>query len=288
MLAHPQIDPVAFSVFGFSVHWYGLAYLTGLGCAWALGKARARRRDFADLGLAREGALVDLLFAAFAGAVIGGRMGYMIFYRPDWLLDDPLALFRLWQGGMSFHGGLAGAIVGICWFARRAKIPILRALDFCAPLTAPGLGLGRVANFVNGELWGRAADPDLPWAMVFSHVDDTPRHPSQLYQAGMEGALLFALVWLYSRRPRPAGATAGLFVIGYAAARFAVEFFREPDAHLGLQALALSRGQWLTLPMFAFGAFLWLRARSNPLPSRKNRARDSGRDAAKKGAARKN
>jgi phosphatidylglycerol---prolipoprotein diacylglyceryl transferase len=252
MLAYPEIDPVAFSIGPARVHWYGLAYLTGLAFAWWLAVRRSKRpgspvaRDQVD----------DLIFFGALGVVLGGRLGYALFYGTEQWLRDPTWLLRVWQGGMSFHGGFLGVLLAMYLFARRRGIVFGALMDFVAPLVPVGLGLGRLGNFIGQELWGRASD--APWAMVFPRDPlQLPRHPSQLYEFFLEGVVLFALLYWYSSRPRPTWAVAGLFSLGYGCMRFIVEFFREPDAHLGFQALGwVTRGQLLCLPMIALGLYL--------------------------------
>jgi phosphatidylglycerol:prolipoprotein diacylglycerol transferase len=195
-----------------------------------------------------------VLFYGVLGVVLGGRLGYVLFYKLEDYLADPLAILRVWEGGMSFHGGFLGVIVAMLLFARRRGISWLAVTDFIAPLVPLGLAAGRIGNFINGELWGRPTD--LPWAMVFPQVDSLPRHPSQLYQFALEGVALFVILWLYARRPRPTGAVSALFLIGYGSFRFLAEFAREPDAFLGPLALGLSMGQWLSLPMVIAGVWL--------------------------------
>ncbi|MGF1642082.1 MAG: prolipoprotein diacylglyceryl transferase [Thiotrichales bacterium] len=255
MLTHPHIDPIALSLGPLQVHWYGMMYLLGFLAFWWLGKRRARRADYPI----EPDQVSDLLFYGALGVILGGRIGYVLFYNFSHFLDDPLMLFRIWEGGMSFHGGLIGVLLVIYLYARQLGTGFFNLADFVAPLIPIGLGTGRIGNFINGELWGRATD--VPWAMVFPNVDDLPRHPSQLYQIALEGVVLFAVLWFYSSRPRPTAAVSGLFLIGYGVFRFAVEFVREPDAHLGFVALDwLSMGQLLSLPMIVFGALLMLHA----------------------------
>jgi len=255
VLAYPQIDPVAVAIGPLKIHWYGLAYLAGLGFAWWLAVRRSRRPD-APLS---RGQVDDLIFYAALGVVLGGRIGYALFYGAERLASEPSWLLRVWEGGMSFHGGLLGVVIATAVFARRHALPLSSMLDFVAPLAPLGLALGRLANFVGQELWGRPTD--VPWAMVFP-ADSLalPRHPSQLYQFALEGMLLFVILIWFSARPRPPWAVAGLFALGYGCLRFFAEFFREPDAHIGFQALGwVTRGQLLCLPMIALGAYLlWL------------------------------
>ncbi len=257
MLVHPQFDPVAISIGPLQVHWYGLMYLIGFLLFYLLGSYRCRQQW---RGLTRAD-LDDLLFYGVLGVILGGRLGYVLFYQPAWYLQHPLEIFAIWQGGMSAHGGFIGVILAILWFSWRRKKNPFAVGDFVAPLVPLGFFFGRIGNFINGELWGRAASADLPWAMIFPQSGDgIPRHPSQLYESGLEGLALFAVCWLYSQKQKPVGAVSGVFLMGYGIARFIAEFFREPDAFLGLQALDLSRGQWLSIPLFLFGLFLYLRA----------------------------
>lgn len=253
MLVHPQFDPIAIHLGPFGIHWYGLMYLVGfLGGLW-LGKWRIRH---STAPLLTEQQLDDLLFYIALGVILGGRLGYVLFYQPSYFLAHPLAVPALWQGGMSFHGGFLGVLTGVWFFTRKYGTRWLPLMDFVAPLVPIGLGAGRMGNFINGELWGKPTD--LPWGMVFPQVDNLPRHPSQLYEFGLEGVVLFTLLWLYSSKPRPAGAVSALFLIGYGMSRFLVEFAREPDSFLGKLALGLSMGQWLSLPMILVGIWmLW-------------------------------
>jgi phosphatidylglycerol:prolipoprotein diacylglycerol transferase len=256
MLIHPRFDPVAIHVGPLAVHWYGLMYLVGfIGGLW-LGKHRARSRP--DQGW-RGKDLDDVLLYLVIGVVLGGRLGYVLFYKFQEYLADPLAILRVWEGGMSFHGGMLGVLVALWLFSRRTGKTWLSVTDFIAPLVPLGLGAGRIGNFINGELWGRPTD--LPWGMVFGHADALPRHPSQLYEFALEGVALFLILWLYSGKPRPTGAVSAVFLIAYGAFRFLVEFTRAPDAHLGLLPLGLSMGQWLSLPMVIVGVWLFVHTR---------------------------
>jgi phosphatidylglycerol---prolipoprotein diacylglyceryl transferase len=252
MLPYPQIDPVAFSLGPLKVHWYGLAYLGGLAFAWWLAVRRSRRPD-SPVG--RE-QIDDLIFYAALGIVLGGRLGYALFYGWDKLADDPAWLLRVWQGGMSFHGGFLGVLAAMYLFARRHAIAFGALLDFIAPLVPLGLALGRLGNFIGQELWGRPTD--VPWAMVFPRDPlQLARHPSQLYQFALEGLLLFVIVYWFSSRPRPTWAVAGVFSLGYGCLRFFAEFFREPDQHIGFEALGwVTRGQLLCVPMILLGIYL--------------------------------
>jgi phosphatidylglycerol---prolipoprotein diacylglyceryl transferase len=199
----------------------------------------------------------DLLFYGVIGVVAGGRLGYVLFYKLTEYLHDPIKIFYVWEGGMSFHGGFLGVLAALWLYARNTRRRWLDVTDFVAPLVPLGLAAGRIGNFINGELWGRPADPGLSWAMVFPQIDDLPRHPSQLYQAGLEGLLLFALLWWFSASPRPRGAVSGLFLIGYGVLRSVGEVFRNPDEGIfGLLSFGVSMGQWLSLPMILAGIAL--------------------------------
>lgn len=260
MLIHPHIDPVALQIGPLAVHWYGLTYLAAFGLFMWLGLRRLQHPPFARLvaqGVWHRRDVEDILFLGVMGVVLGGRIGYCLFYKPLYYLAHPLEIFAVWQGGMSFHGGLLGVVVAMLWFARSRQRPFLQVMDLVAPCVPTGLAAGRLGNFINGELWGRVADPSLPWAMVFRGAGALPRHPSQVYQFLLEGLLLFVLVWLYARTERKPGQVAAAFVLGYGVFRFIAEYFREPDAHLGLLALGMSMGQWLCVPMVVVGAGVW-------------------------------
>jgi phosphatidylglycerol---prolipoprotein diacylglyceryl transferase len=260
MLNHPAIDPVALQIGPLAIHWYGLTYLAAFGLFMLLGLRRLRHEPYASLagsGSWGRRDVEDILFLGVMGVVLGGRIGYCLFYKPAYYLAHPLEIFAVWQGGMSFHGGMLGVIGAMLWFAHSRRRSFLQVMDFVAPCVPTGLAAGRVGNFINGELWGRVADPSVPWAMVFRGAGDLPRHPSQVYQFLMEGLLLFVLLWLYARKPRQTGQVSAAFLFGYGVFRFVAEFFREPDAHLGLLSLGMSMGQWLCLPMIAGGAVLW-------------------------------
>lgn len=261
MLIHPHIDPVALQLGPLAVHWYGITYLVAFALFMALGLRRLRHEPYASLRGAQAWSrrdVEDILFLGVMGVVIGGRLGYCLFYKPSYYLSHPLEIFFVWQGGMSFHGGMLGVVGSMLWFARSRGKPWLQVADFVAPCVPTGLAAGRVGNFINGELWGRVADPSLPWAMLFRGAGDVPRHPSQVYQFLLEGLLLFVLLWLYARRPRRTGQVAAAFLFGYGVLRFVAEFFREPDDFLGLLSLGLSMGQWLCLPMIVGGLALWM------------------------------
>ncbi|AEV25526.1 MULTISPECIES: prolipoprotein diacylglyceryl transferase [Azospira] len=261
MLIHPQFDPIAVSLGPLAVRWYGLMYLVAFAAFYFLGRQRIRRRP--DGGWSLE-QLDDLLFWGVLGVVLGGRLGQVLFYEPGYYFANPAEILAVWKGGMSFHGGFLGVLVAMAWWGRKHGKSFFTVTDFIAPLVPLGLAAGRIGNFINGELWGRVADASLPWAMIFPQVDSQPRHPSQLYQAGLEGLCLFVLLWLYSARPRPTGAVSGVFLIGYGAFRFIAEYFREPDAGIFGHSYAISMGQWLSLPMVAIGVFILLRARRQP------------------------
>jgi phosphatidylglycerol:prolipoprotein diacylglycerol transferase len=251
MLVHPQFDPVAVKLGPLAVHWYGLMYLVGFALVWSIGRYRIARTPG---GVWTGKDLDDALFWGILGTIIGGRLGYILFYKFSFYAQEPWRIFHVWEGGMSFHGGMLGVIIAMALFARSRRQPWLAVTDFIAPLVPLGLATGRIGNFINGELWGRPAS--VPWAMVFPQVDSTPRHPSQLYEFGLEGIALFTFLWWFSARPRPRGAVSGAFLVGYGLVRFGVEFTREPDRHLGLLAAGFSMGQWLSLPMMLAGAGL--------------------------------
>ena len=257
MLVHPQFDPIALELGPVAIHWYGLTYLVAFGLFLWLASLRVKQPNFAARGWTRRD-VEDLLFFGVLGVVIGGRIGYALFYKPGYYAANPLEVLAVWKGGMSFHGGLLGVLGAMVWFARSRKRRFLDVTDLIAPCVPTGLASGRIGNFINGELWGRAADPSLPWAMVFPQSgSDLARHPSQLYQFALEGLLLFAVLWLYARKPRGLGQVSGAFLVGYGLLRFIAEYFREPDSFLGVLALDLSMGQWLCLPMIAAGAAMW-------------------------------
>ena len=260
MLIHPKIDPVALQLGPIAIHWYGLTYLAAFGLFILLGVRRLKHPPFATLtgaGAWSRRDVEDILFLGVVGVVLGGRLGYCLFYKPAYYLSHPLEIFAVWQGGMSFHGGLIGVIAAMVWFAYSRKRPFWQVADFVAPCVPTGLAAGRIGNFINGELPGRLSDPGLPWGMVFRGAGDLPRHPSQIYQFLLEGLLLFTLLWLYGRKERATGQVAAAFLVGYGVLRFIAEFFREPDDFLGLLSLGMSMGQWLCVPMILAGAGLW-------------------------------
>ncbi len=252
MLPYPEIDPVAVALGPIKIHWYGLTYLFGLGFAWWLAVRRSARPG----SVLQRNQVDDLIFYAALGVVLGGRLGYALLYGWDKIMEDPTWLLRVWQGGMSFHGGLLGVIGAMYLFARTRGIVFAELLDFIAPLAPIGLALGRLGNFIGQELWGRPAD--VPWAMIFPNDPlQLARHPSQLYQFALEGVLLFFIILWFSSTPRPRLAVSGLFLLGYGCLRFSAEFFREPDQHLGFQALGwVTRGQILSTPMILIGLFM--------------------------------
>ena len=260
MLIHPQIDPIALQVGPLAVHWYGLTYLAAFGLFLWLGSRRLRHAPFASgQGQApwayRD--VEDILFLGVMGVVLGGRLGYCLFYKPLYYASHPLEILAVWQGGMSFHGGMLGVIAAMAWFAYSRQRSFWQVADFVAPCVPTGLAAGRLGNFINGELWGRLADPALPWAMVFRGAGTAPRHPSQIYQFLLEGLLLFVLLWWYAASTPKQGRVAAAFLLGYGVFRFISEFFREPDAHLGILSMGMSMGQWLCVPMVLGGALLW-------------------------------
>ncbi|MGQ7245806.1 prolipoprotein diacylglyceryl transferase [Halomonas sp. V046] len=258
MLPYPDIDPVAISLGPLQVHWYGLMYVVGFVAAWWLGCRRASR-----IGLTRDD-IGDLLFFCAIGVVAGGRLGYALFYGLDQWLADPLWIVKVWDGGMSFHGGLVGVLLAAWLFARRKQLAFFTLTDFVAPLVPIGLGAGRIGNFINHELPGRVTD--LPWGMPFPGYAGQARHPSSLYEALLEGVVLFALLWWVSATPRRRGLVSGLFLLGYGAFRFAVEFVRQPDPQLGFIAFGwVTMGMVLTLPMIAFGLLLMAWSRRQPV-----------------------
>jgi len=250
MLNHPNIDPIAFSIGPLAVRWYGLMYLAGFVAGWWLGVRRIQKNQ-APITRAQ---FDDLLFLAVLGVILGGRLGYVLFYKPGYYLSHPLEILAIWQGGMSFHGGMLGVMLALVFVARRHGVDWLRLTDFVAPLTPLGIAAGRLGNFINGELPGRVTD--LPWGMVFPGAGDAPRHPSQLYQFALEGVTLFVLLWWFSSKPRPRGQVSAMFLLGYGVLRFIAEFGREPDAFIGYLALGLTMGQWLCLAMIAGGVAL--------------------------------
>ncbi len=258
VLLFPNLDPVALQIGPLAIRWYALAYIAGIVLSWRLMRYLVARTPV----IATSTQVDDFVSWATLGVVLGGRLGYCLFYQPSMYLADPIAILKVWTGGMSFHGGMLGVAIAVVWFCRHLRIPILGFADrlaVCAPI---GLGLGRIANFINGELWGRPASPSLPWAMIFPRADAVPRHPSQIYQALMEGLILFVIMFLLSRREAIRmrfGTLTGIFLIGYAIARIIGEMFREPDDFLGFLWFGATMGQLLSIPMLLAGLWLALR-----------------------------
>lgn len=282
MIIHPNFDPVAIHLGPLAVRWYGLMYLVAFIAAIVVGRIRLKLPHVAAQGWTVKD-IDDMMFYGVLGTVLGGRLGYVLFYKAGYYLSHPLDIFKVWEGGMSFHGGFLGVTLAMALFAWQRKRHWLRVTDFVAPMVPTGLAAGRLGNFINGELWGRVTDPNSPWAMLFPgamrddaawlpkhpelvekwHLTDVfmqyqmlPRHPSQLYEIALEGVVLFFALFLFARKSRPMGAVSALFLIGYGLARFTVEFAREPDDFLGLLALNLSMGQWLSLPMILAGILM--------------------------------
>ncbi len=265
MFVHPQFDPVAFAFGPVAVRWYGLLYIVGFGLFWLAGRSRIAR-DPGGTWTLRD--LEDMLFYGVLGVIVGGRLGYVLFYKFADYAVAPWKIFFVWEGGMSFHGGLLGVVIAMIVLARSRRRHWLAVTDFIAPLVPLGLGAGRIGNFINAELWGRPAD--VPWSVVFPNVDRLPRHPSQLYEFALEGVVLFAALWWLSSTARARGVISAWFLIGYGVFRFAVEFTREPDGFLGYLALGLTMGQWLSLPMAGAGIVLLVwskRAADAPSPA---------------------
>lgn len=271
MMIHPNFDPVAIALGPLVIRWYALSYIVGFALFIWLGRKRIQQGNH----LFTNQLLDDLLTWGVIGVILGGRIGYVLFYKFADYVAQPLSIFKIWEGGMSFHGGFLGVIVAIYLFSKKHRLGFVKTLDFVAPLVATGLASGRIGNFINGELWGRVTQPDHFWAMGFpqaAHADQMlahmnpqytewfnqygmlPRHPSQLYQFALEGLCLFVMVWIFSKKPRPTGQVASLFLAGYGLFRFIAEFARQPDEHLGLLTLGMSMGQWLSLPMLVLGA----------------------------------
>ena len=261
MLPYPQIDPVALAIGPLKIHWYGLMYLIGIGAAWLI---LSRRLNRFDPTWTKE-KLSDLVFWVAMGVIVGGRLGYVLFYDLSAYIANPLLIFEVWKGGMAFHGGLIGVMLAVWGFGKRNGKSFFQIMDFIAPVVPIGLGAGRIGNFINAELWGKASD--VPWAMIFpTDPQQRARHPSQLYQFALEGVALFLILWLYSRKPRPTMAVSGMFALFYGIFRFIVEFVRVPDAQLGYLAFGwVTMGQILCLPMIAGGLFLiWLAYKRDP------------------------
>ncbi|HVR93587.1 MAG TPA: prolipoprotein diacylglyceryl transferase [Casimicrobiaceae bacterium] len=282
MFVHPQFDPVAIQLGPLAVRWYGLMYLLAFIQIVVLGKFRARQNLLTGW---HPRDVDDMLFYGVFGTILGGRLGYVFFYKPFYYFAHPAEMLAIWQGGMSFHGGFLGVLIALWLYARNRNKRWLEVTDFVAPLVPLGLAFGRLGNFINGELWGRVTSATAPWAVyfpqaaaedkawitafpqeaaarglaaIYERVGMLPRHPSQLYESALEGLVLFALIWLYARNRRPLGAVSGLFLIGYGSFRFLVEYAREPDSFLGMLALGMSMGQWLSLPMIVIGVLMML------------------------------
>lgn len=259
MLTYPQIDPVLVAIGPLKIHWYGLTYLVGFAGVWLLGQYRAKK-PWSPIS---PEAIEDLVTYGAIGVILGGRIGYILFYNFSEFLNDPFILFKIWQGGMSFHGGMLGVFIAMYFFGKNQGLTMFQLTDIIAPLCPIGLGSGRIGNFINSELWGRTTD--VPWGMVFPNGGPLPRHPSQLYEAFLEGLVLFAILWIYTGKPRPTMAPTGLVLFCYGCFRFFVEFFRMPDAHIGYLAMDwLTMGQILSTPMIIIGAglFYWAHKRA--------------------------
>lgn len=255
MLIHPMPDPVALAIGPLAVRWYGLMYLVAFVQVILLGRLRARQPHMAAAGWRAED-VDDLLFYGVLGVVIGGRLGEVLFYHPAYYFANPAEIIAVWKGGMSFHGGFLGVLAAMALWARRRGRRWMDVMDFIAPLVPLGYAAGRIGNFINAELPGRVADASLPWAMIWPNVDKLPRHPSPIYQALVDGVLLFIVLWLYARKPRPYLAVSGVFAAGYGLARFFTEYFRTPDYEVAIGSWVLSAGQMLSLPMVALGIAL--------------------------------
>ncbi len=251
MLRYPEINNIAIQIGQIKIHWYGISYIAGFAIAWWLAKTRIKKMDHHW----NNETIGDFIFYCAIGAIVGGRLGYILFYSPQVLFHDPWFIFKTWHGGMSFHGGLLGVVISLFLFARKMKLTLIELIDFAAPITPIGLGLGRLGNFINSELWGKVTT--VPWGVIFPNGGPLPRHPSQLYEALTEGLLLFIIVWLFSAKPRPKGTVSALFLCCYGTIRFVCEFFREPDFSLGfVVADWLTMGQLLSLPMIVIGAYM--------------------------------
>ena len=264
MIVHPQFDPIALAIGPIAVRWYGLMYLIAFLGFYLLGRWRLRDSRFRQASGLHPQQIEDLLFYGVLGVVLGGRLGYVLFYKPGYYLSHPLEALAVWEGGMSFHGGLIGVLLAIAIYCRLRGLRFLAVMDFIAPLVPLGLAAGRLGNFINGELWGRVTE--LPWAVVFPQAGDAlSRHPSQLYQFAGEGLMLFVILWWWSSRPRSEGAVSGAFLLGYAVFRSLAELAREPDRFLGFPLPGITMGQILCIPMAALGIWLMLRASKNRL-----------------------
>ncbi len=275
MMIHPQFDPAAISLGPIAIRWYALSYIAGFVLFMVLGRYRIKKGNT----FFTNEMLDDVLFLCVLGVILGGRLGFTLFYQPAYYLSHPLEILEVWNGGMSFHGGLLGVIAALFLFAYKHKRSFWEIADFIVPLTPLGLACGRMGNFINGELWGRVTSSDAWWAMgfpqaisedrdyirqhpewqsIFEQFGSLPRHPSQLYEMLLEGIVLFIIIWIFSKKQRPVGQVASLFLIGYGAFRFIIEFARQPDDYLGLLSMNLSMGQWLSAPMVVVGIILFL------------------------------
>lgn len=261
VVTHPHFDPIALhlgTLLGhpIEIHWYGLMYVIGFIAFLALGRYQIQHKPWFGWDIEM---LDDALFYGALGVVVGGRLGFVLFYQFSSFTQNPLDILKVWQGGMSFHGGFLGVLIAMFFFNRKHPQPWLKVMDFVAPLVPIGLGAGRMGNFINGELWGRPTD--AAYGMIFPQVDQVARHPSQLYEFFLEGIVLFSILWCFSKKPRAVGAISALFLIGYGSFRFLVEFTRQPDDYLGLLSLGLSMGQWLSFPMILIGIWMWFAAK---------------------------
>jgi phosphatidylglycerol:prolipoprotein diacylglycerol transferase len=255
MLIHPMPNPIALSIGPLAVRWYGLMYVLAFVQFIWLGSIRLRQPHIAARGWKRED-LDDMLFYGVLGVVIGGRLGEVLFYHPDYYFSHPLEIFAVWKGGMSFHGGFLGVMLAMALWSRKRGRRLMDVMDLIAPMVPLGYAAGRIGNFINAELPGRVADPSLPWAMIWPNVDNLPRHPSPIYQALVDGVLLFIILWLYARKPRPRLAVSGVFALGYGCARFFTEYFRIPDYDVTFAGITISAGQMLSVPMIVLGIVL--------------------------------
>jgi phosphatidylglycerol:prolipoprotein diacylglycerol transferase len=255
VLTHPMPDPIAFSIGPLSVHWYGLMYLLAFAQFIVLGRLRLRQPHIAASGWKKED-IDDMLFYGVLGVIIGGRLGEVLLYHPAYYLSNPLEVFAVWNGGMSFHGGFIGVLIAMALWSRKTGHNVMDTLDFIAPMVPLGYAFGRIGNFINAELPGRVAEASLPWAMVWPNVDALPRHPSPIYQALIDGVLLFSVLWLYARKPRPRMAVSGVFALGYGLARFFTEYFRTPDYEVSFAGVTISAGQMFSIPMIVLGTLL--------------------------------
>ena len=268
MLTHPMPDPVALQLGPVAIHWYGLMYVVAFGLFLLLGRVRIKQPHIAAQGWKNED-LDDMLFYGMLGVIVGGRLGEVLFYQPAHFFANPIDIFKIWQGGMSFHGGFIGVLVAMALWARKSRRNVLDVWDFIAPLVPLGYAAGRIGNFINAELPGRVADASLPWAMLWPGVEG-PRHPSPLYQAAIDGLLVFVLLWIYSRKARPRLAVGAVFTLLYGCARFFTEYFRVPDWQVTVAGLPITSGQMLSLPMIiaAIAMLVWTYSRESRAPAR--------------------